>query len=83
VGVDKGGNAVKAEDLPEIFILFFYRGEAPRKFMYLGVGSWCTWVLDSAHLWQMASSVSLEYVLSEWERSAAKYSLIWPEEYGE
>jgi hypothetical protein len=75
--------SMKAEDLPEIFILFFPHMEDPKKFTYFGGGIWNVVFLDEFHTWQKYDSVPYETVLSAWERSNEKFQIIWPEEYGE
>lgn len=73
---------MKAEDLPEIFVLFYGDGIAPKKFTYLG-GCWDVHILDQYWDWQFLDNTGTKYVLCEWDESIAKFEIVWLKEYGE
>ena len=73
---------MKAEDLPEIFILF-YEDEVPKKFTYVDVGSWDVQVMDQYKDWQFWDNVGNDTAWEHWERSRHKFRIVWPEEYDE
>jgi hypothetical protein len=74
---------IQAEDLPEIFVLFYSDSYAPKKFTYLGGGRWDVHVLNRHWDWKFLDNTGTTRVLFEWEKSIRKFKIVWPEEYGE
>jgi ubiquitin-protein ligase len=74
---------MKAEDLPEIFVLFYDEYESPKKFTYFGKGSWEVKLFNKNNEWQYWDHVCTKTVLQHWEDSKFKFKIVWPEEYGE